>query len=76
MRLHGYCAPRLEEGKKKGWRELREEEPSPVASGAQREKKLVQAENKLFATRMSFGACYAQHSIISHLYQDIFPIIV
>ena len=46
----------MEKGKKKGWREVREEEPSRVASGAQREKKLVQAENKLFATRMSFGA--------------------
>ena len=65
----------MEEGKKKGWRDVREEEPSRVASGAQSEKKLVQAENKLFATRMSFGACYAQHSIISHLYQDIFAIL-
>ena len=65
----------MEKGKKKGWRDVREEEPSRVASGAQSEKKLVQAENKLFATRMSFGACYAQHSIISHLYQDIFPIL-
>ena len=76
MRLHGYCAPRLEKGKK-GWREVREEEPSRVASGAQREKKLVQAENKLFATRMSLGACYAHHGIIrvSHFYQDLLPIL-
>ena len=59
----------MEKGKKKGWREVREEEPSRVASGAQREKKLVQAENKLFATRMSFGTRYARHGIIrvSHI---------
>ena len=67
----------MKKGKKKGWREVREEEPSRVASGAQREKKLVQAENKLFATRMSLGACYAHHGIIrvSHFYQDLLPIL-
>ena len=51
----------MEKGKKKGWREVREEEPSRVASGAQREKKLVQAENKLFATRMSLMPTMASY---------------